>query len=301
MGARFALYRRLPTEASNPASRDIDKRSASEIVDIIDRENARVPRAVAAERARVVAAVEGVAAALKSGGRLVFAGAGTSGRLGVLEAAECPPTFGVEPSRVLGIMAGGRSSVFRAREGAEDDGKEGARAVRRLARRGDAVVGVAASGITPFVRGALGAARGLGCFTVLVTSNFEASVPEAEVVVAPQVGPEVLSGSTRLKSATAAKLVLNTITTAAMIRLGKAYGNWMVDLKPTSFKLRQRGIRIVCDLAGVPPARARRLFDESGGRVKTAVLMARGMNRARAEALLRGHGGWLRPALESLG
>ncbi|MBI5244684.1 MAG: N-acetylmuramic acid 6-phosphate etherase [Elusimicrobia bacterium] len=292
------FYRRLPTEQPNPASRGLDAKSVEEIVRIINAEDAKVPAAVAAQRRKIVQAVEILAEALENGGRVVFAGAGTSGRLGVMEAAECPPTFGTTPSQVRALMAGGRSSVFRAREGAEDDPRDGARRLAKAARKGDAVVGIAASGITPFVRGALAQARRLGCRTILVTSNFRAKAPEAEIVIAPQIGPEVLCGSTRMKSGTAAKLVLNTLTTAAMIRIGKAYRNWMVDLRPTSYKLRQRAVRMVCELGRVGPARGRRLFDEAGSSVKTAVVMARlGLGASEARERLRASGGWLRRAL----
>jgi len=292
------VCRRLPTEQPNPASRDIDRRSAEDIVRMINAEDAKVPAAVAAERRSLVKAVEALAEALRSGHGAVFVGAGTSGRLGILEAAECPPTFGTTPRQVRAVMAGGRSSVFRAKEGAEDDPVDGARQVAKTALPGDVVVGVAASGITPFVRGGLARARRMGCRTVLVTSNFRASVPEADIVIAPQVGPEVLSGSTRLKSGTAAKLVLNTLTTAAMIRVGKAYRNWMVDLRPTSYKLRQRGIRITADLGQVSPRRAEKLFDEAGGSVKAAVVMARlGLDARSARRRLQAAGGWLRKAL----
>jgi N-acetylmuramic acid 6-phosphate etherase len=293
------VYRRLPTEQSNPASKDIDSRSASEIVRIINAEDAKVPAAVAAEHKNLVKAVSALAEALAAGHGVVFVGAGTSGRLGILEAAECPPTFGATSRQVRAVMAGGKSSVFRAKEGAEDDPVDGARQAGKAARPGDVVVGVAASGITPFVRGALARARRMGCRTVLVTSNFRAKAPEADIVIAPQVGPEVLSGSTRLKSGTAAKLVLNTLTTAAMIRIGKAYQNWMVDLRPTSYKLRQRGIRIVSDLGRVGPKKAEALFDRAGGSVKSAVLMARlALSAPEARRRLDLAGGWLRKALE---
>ncbi|MFA6029597.1 MAG: N-acetylmuramic acid 6-phosphate etherase [Elusimicrobiota bacterium] len=300
MPSRYAFYGRLPTEQSNPASRGLDLKSTRQIVALLNRQDLLVPRAVARVRGALVKAADAAAEALRRGRGLVMVGAGTSGRMGVLEAAECPPTFGTPRGLIRAVMAGGRSSVFRAREGAEDDPKDGARQLRRVARRGDLVIGIAASGITPFVRGALGAARGLGCRTVLVTSNFRTPVPEAEIVVAPDVGPESLSGSTRMKSGTAAKLVLNTITTAAMVRIGKAYDNWMVDLRPTSYKLRLRGIRIVGHLVGVGPARAAALFDASGGHVKTAVVMGRlRLDRSAARRRIRAAGGRLRDALEA--
>ncbi|MFH2201494.1 MAG: N-acetylmuramic acid 6-phosphate etherase [Elusimicrobiota bacterium] len=293
-------YRRLPTEQPNPASRNIDARRTLDIVRIMQREDARVPRATARAAANIARAVELIARSLRDGGRLIFVGAGTSGRLGVIEAAECPPTFGTPPGLVRAIMAGGRGAVFRSKEGAEDDAQDGGRRARAVIRRGDVVVGIAASGITPFVRGALAAARRAGCRTVLVTSNTRRQAQPADVRIAVGVGPEVLTGSTRLKAATAAKLVLNTLTTAAMIRLGKVYDHWMVDLKPSSRKLRQRALRILCDLGRVDAARARRLLRDAGGSVKTAVLMSRrGLSAAAANRRLRGCAGSLRAALEN--
>lgn len=296
---RAASYRRLPTEQHNPASRDIDTLDSAGILRIIHREDARVPAAVAACTREIARAVEAAVACLRRGGRLFFVGAGTSGRLGVLEAAECPPTFGIPPGLVRALMAGGPSAVFRSKEGAEDDAREGGRRVRSLARRGDMVVGVAASGITPFVRGALAQARRLGCRTALVTSNASIPAPGAQIVISPRVGPEVLSGSTRLKSGTAAKLVLNALTTASMIRLGKAFGHWMVDLKPVSLKLRARAVRIVCDLGRVSPARARSLLGRARWDAQAAVLMARlGAGPEQARRRLEAGGGSLRKALE---
>ena len=299
---RSGIYGLLPTEQPNPRTRDIDRASTLTVVLKINREDARVAAAVGREAGRIARAAGLVADALRRGRRVFLFGAGTSGRLGVLEAAECPPTFGTEPGLIQAVMAGGRSSVFRSREGAEDDLADGERQARKRLKRGDVVVGVAASGVTPFVRGALRAARRLNCPTILVTSNERPPMPEAQVVISPRVGPEVIAGSTRMKSGTAAKLVLNTLTTAAMIRLGKVYDHWMVDLKPTSRKLRLRAVRIVCDLGRVGPARAAALFDESGGNVKTAVLAARlaGPTAGRAAAARRALaacGGSLRKAL----
>src|SRR5499427_6148248 len=246
-------YARLATERANPRSRALDLLRPREIAALMNREDRRAVLAVGRVRAEIAAAVALVVAALARGGRLLFVGAGTSGRLGVLEAAECPPTFGTPPRLVRAVMAGGRSSVFRAAEGAEDDARAGARAMRRLARRGDVVVGVAASGVTPFVRAALAAARGRDAATVLVTCNPTVSRRAAGVVVALAVGPEVLAGSTRLKAGTATKLALNTLTTATFVRLGKVYGNRMVDLRPRSVKLRARAQRLVAELGRVGP------------------------------------------------
>lgn len=298
-GAKRARYRRLPTESANPAAARVDVKNSAAIVRLINREDARVPAAVAREAASIAAAVDAIVGSLAAGGRLLFLGAGTSGRLGVIEAAECPPTFGTPPSRVRAVMAGGRGSMFKAKEGAEDDAEDGAAQVRRRVRRGDAVVGIAASGVTPFVRGGLTAAKRAGCRTILITSNPKSPFRAADVVIAPRVGPEFIAGSTRLKSATAAKLVLNTLTSASFIRLGKVYDQWMVDLKPTNEKLKIRGARIVAHLGGVSARRAEALFRESGLHVKTAVVMARlGLTRAAARRRLRERGGSLRRVLE---
>lgn len=296
MADRFRL---LPTEQSNPASRGLDKRPLKDLVAVICREDAVVPRAVAKEAPRIAKAAEYAAAALANGGRVVFVGAGTSGRLGVLEAAEIPPTFGTSPSSVKAIMAGGRAAVFKSKEGAEDDAKEGARRIRKETKRGDLVVGIAASGVTPFVRGALLEARRRGCKTAFITANNRALPNIADVIIAPRTGAEVLAGSTRLKSGTAAKLVLNAMTTAAMSRLNKVYDNWMVDLKPTNKKLVARAVRVIGHLGGVGQAEAERLFTDSGRHVKTAVVMARkSLDRRAARKLLALKGGSLRRALE---
>jgi N-acetylmuramic acid 6-phosphate etherase len=292
------VYARLPTEQPNPRTRDIDRRSTREVVRLIAAEDARVPAAVAKVGREVARGADLVAAALSNGGGALFLGAGTSGRLAVLEAAECPPTFNTAPRQVRAVIAGGRRSVFRAKEGAEDDPALGRRAAAS-ARRGDVVVGVAASGVTPFVRAALAEARRRGAATVLVTSNGRPHGVRADIVIAPDVGPEVVTGSTRLKSGTAAKLVLNALTTAAMIRIGKVHDHWMVDLKPTSRKLRLRGERIVSELGGAAPARARALLRAAGGGVKAAVVMARrGGDAGAARARLSAAGGVLRRALE---
>jgi len=292
---------KLTTEKRNPRTADIDRRSVLEIVDAINAEDARVAGAVQKERRRIAAGVEIIVEGFRRGGRLFYVGAGTSGRLGVLDAAECPPTFGTRPSQVQGIIAGGRRALVRAIEGAEDRPADGAAALdRKRVRPADVVVGIAACGLTPFVRGALRRARRIGCATIFVTCSPEArtAVP-ADVVINPVVGPEVVTGSTRMKAGTATKLVLNTLTTAAMIRTGKVYGNWMVDLKATNEKLRDRSERIVMALTGLPRPKARRLLAAAGGEVKTAIVMhARDVDRTGARKLLADAGGSLRAAIE---
>ncbi len=298
-------YERLPTERVNRASRALDRLSALEIAALMNREDRRAVAAVGRVRRDLAAAVELIVDALRRGGRLVFVGAGTSGRLGVLEAAECPPTFGTRPGQVQAIMAGGRGAVFRSREGAEDDARAARRAVRARVRRGDVVVGVSASGVTPFAAAALAEARRRGAGTVLVACNpavlrgRTARALGAMVVIAPGPGAEVLAGSTRLKAGTATKLVLNTLTTASMTRLGKVYGNRMVDMQPRSAKLRARAARLVAEVAGVSPARARTLLAAARGSARLAIVMARrGLSAPAAARALAEAGGSLRAALQ---
>ena len=291
-------YERLATERVNPRSRSLDRLSPRAIATLMNREDRRAVAAVGRVAPAIAAAVERIVASLARGGRLVFVGAGTSGRLGVLEAAECPPTFGTPRTLVQAIMAGGRASVFRSREGAEDDARAARRAVRARVRRGDVVVGVSASGVTPFVRTALAAAAARGAATILVACN-ATRAPGRALLIAPTPGPEVLAGSTRLKAGTATKLVLNTLTTASMTRLGKVYGNRMVDLQPRSAKLRARAERLVAEIAGIDTRRARRALRQARGRVRVAIVMVRRDLPADAAArALRAAGGSLRSVLE---
>jgi N-acetylmuramic acid 6-phosphate etherase len=290
----------LLTERVNPRSAELDRLSPLEAVDLMNREDASVAAAVAAERLHVAAAVELVTAAFRAGGRLIYVGAGTSGRLGVLDASECPPTFHSPPEQVRAIIAGGPSAVFAAVEGAEDDAAAGERAVCDIAAgRHDVVLGIAAGGTTPFVLAALAAAKRRGAGTVFLAC-VEGPRDLADVVIRPLTGPEVLTGSTRLKAGTATKLVLNTISTLAMVGLGKVHGNLMVDLRATNRKLEDRAARIVSRLTGLSRAEAFPLISDAGGRVKTAVVMhKRGVTRPEAEALLDRFGGRLRDALEA--
>jgi len=277
-------YDRLPTERANPRTRDLDRLSPREVARRMHRADEEAIRAVGRAAPAIAGAVELIVDSLSHGGRLVFVGAGTSGRLGVLEAAECPPTFGTQPSLVQAVIAGGRNAVFRSAEGAEDDAAEGARQLRRRAREGDVVVGIAASGVTPFVRGALGEARRRGARTILVTCNPRVPRQVARVVIALAVGPEVLAGSTRLKAGTATKVTLNALTTATFTRLGKVYGNRMVDLRPRSAKLRARACRLVALVGKVSVPAAAELLRQAGGSAKLAIIMARlhvGANDAR--------------------
>jgi N-acetylmuramic acid 6-phosphate etherase len=282
-------WQNLPTEAMNPRSLDIDTMSTREIVALMGREDEGVVRAVRATAPAIVAAVDAIARVLESGGRVFFVGAGTSGRLGVLEAAEVPPTFGTPPSLVQAIIAGGEGSVFRAREGAEDDYADGAAQLERRQVTGrDAVVGISASGVTEFVRGALDRARKAGARRVLVTCRPGRGLrPLADIVITPQVGPEIVTGSTRLKAGTATKMVLNMLTTVPMIRVGKTYGNLMVDVRTGSAKLKDRATRMVSMVTGLRRDEALALLERAGWSVKTAIVMARtGDTRRGAERRL---------------
>jgi len=293
-------WQSLPTEAINPATLAIDRLSPVDIVEGMMAEDRKMLAAVQREKERIAVGIDIITQALRTHGRVFFVGAGTSGRLGVLEAAECPPTFGTPRRLVQAIIAGGHAAVFRSREGAEDDARAAARAVGTRVRPGDVVVGVSASGVTPFVRAALATARRRGARTVLVACNPPPTRgARADVVIAPAPGPEVLAGSTRLKAGTATKLVLNTLTTATMARLGKVYGNRMVDLQPRSAKLRERAVRLIAEIAGVRPLLARRALAESGGSVRVAIVIARyGLSRRRAARVLRDAGGSLRGVLQ---
>ena len=269
------------------------------VVTLVLDEDRRALAAAARAAPAVARAAERVARSLAQGGRVLLLGAGTSGRLGVLEAAECPPTFGTAPASIVAAMAGGRGAVFRAVEGAEDSAASGRREARRLRPR-DVLVGVSASSLTPFVRGALAEARARGAGTILITCAPARALRRlAAVVVAVPTGPEVLTGSTRLKAGSATKAVLNALTTAAMVRLGKTYDNLMVDLRPGSAKLRDRRRRVVMLAAGVPEARATALLRAAGGDAKTAIVMAkRRVSAAAARTRLRAARGRVRKALE---
>ncbi len=289
------------TERRNPRSVQIDLASPRELVDLIAAEDATVPAAVAREAEAIARALDLVEAAFRAGGRLIYVGAGTSGRLGVLDAAECPPTFGTPPGMVLGIIAGGSGALLKAVEGAEDDVNLGIAAMdeRRVGGE-DVVVGIAASGVTPFVRAALGRAQTLGARTVLLAcAEPPALLAETcDVCIVVRTGPEVVTGSTRMKAGTATKLVLNTLTTGAMVRLGKTYGNLMVDLQSTNAKLVDRGERIVMEVAGVDRTRAREALEAAGGKVRTAIVVARlGVTAEEAERRLAAHDHRLRAVI----
>jgi N-acetylmuramic acid 6-phosphate etherase len=289
------------TERRNPRTASIDLASPLEIADVINAEDRLVPDAVATQLEQIGRAIEIAEQTFRSGGRLFYVGAGTSGRLGVLDASEIPPTFGADPEMVQGIIAGGLPALTRAQEGAEDVVENGAREIEaRNVGPKDFVIGIAASGTTPYVHAAVARAKELGASTGMVAcSALSAEVlSTVDVPIVPIVGPEVVTGSTRMKAGTATKLVLNMITTGAMIRLGKTYGNLMVDLRATNNKLKDRSERIVIEVCGVSRERARELIEEADKSVKTAIVMQKlGVGRDEALAALERAGGVIRRAI----
>jgi N-acetylmuramic acid 6-phosphate etherase len=283
-------WQSLPTEAINPSTLAIDKLDAADIVEVMFNEDRKMLTAVHREKERIAVGVDILAQALRRGGRVVFVGAGTSGRLGILESAEMPTTFGTSQSMVQAIMAGGRNAFVRAKEGVEDNYEEGARSINRLRpTRKDVVVGVSASGMTQFVRGALTRARRAGSKIIFVTCDPRTELQTfVDLTIAPAVGPEVIAGSTRLKAGTATKIVLNMLTTAAMIRIGKTYGNLMVDVQMGSEKLRDRARRIVSMVTGIAYDEADQLLRQAHWNVKAAIVMQKsGLTYQRAVTRLR--------------
>jgi N-acetylmuramic acid 6-phosphate etherase len=292
----------LLTESRNPRSEAIDTLSPSEIVRLMNAEDARVVEAVAAESSAIATAIEWAADRLRRGGRIIYVGAGTSGRLGVLDAAECPPTFSTPPEMVVGLIAGGSGALTRAIEGAEDDPDRGAADLEAInVGPDDMVVGIATSGRTPYVLGAVAAAKRRGAATVGIACNRPSLLGEAvDLDIAPLVGPEVIAGSTRLKAGTATKMILNMISTGAMVGIGKTLGNRMVDMKSSNEKLRIRARRMLRELAGVDDETARETLSRCGGRLKPALVVAMaGVGPDEAEALLQAHGGQVRAAVEA--
>jgi len=298
--SRTLTVEALTTEAINPALADIDALDTETRLRLINAEDATVAAAVGREIPQIARAVQRAAASLRSGGRLIYVGAGTSGRLGVLDAAECPPTFGVSPQMVQGLIAGGSGAMFRAVEGAEDDPDLGAAAIIEAdVSERDTVVGISASGQAPFVLGALRQAVKRGAATVALTNNRPSEVEAiAAVTIAVVVGPEILAGSTRLKSGTAQKMVLNMISTGAMIEIGKTYGNLMVDVQASNRKLRARAVRIIRQVTGATAERAEAALTSAGGSAKVAIVtLQTGATPDEARQRLAHAGGFLRRAL----
>lgn len=301
-GQRGSKWSSLGTEQRNARSESLDRESPEDVVRLlVEEDRVGLDRVLACIDLIATASIW-FAEAYGGGGTVLFVGAGTSGRLGVLEAAECPPTFNTDPARIRAEIAGGSNAVFRSEEGAEDRESDGRAAAATLGS-GDLLVGLSASSVTPFVRAGLEEARRRGARSVLVTCAAASAVPDdvADLVIALDTGAEILTGSTRLKAGSATKAVLNAISTGAMVRLGKVYGNRMVDVQPSCRKLEDRARRIVAELGEVEPAAAQAAIDATGGRVKPAVLMARaGLSLEQAEAVLERAGGALRPALDAV-
>jgi N-acetylmuramic acid 6-phosphate etherase len=292
----------LETEKRNPATNAIDRMSALEIARAMNAEDATVAGAVERELSQIAAAIEGITARLRRGGRLVYMGAGTSGRLGVLDASECPPTFSTPPELVVGWIAGGPEALTRSIEGAEDSAEAGRADAARLGiTSADTLVGIAASGRTPYVLGAVAYAKEQGALTVGLACNRGTPLEGVvDIMIAPVVGPEVIGGSTRLKAGTAQKMVLNMLSTGAMILLGKTYGNLMVDVQPTNGKLRRRAVAIVAQATGLPDTEAETLLRDSHDDVKTAIVAAlAGVAPTEARTRLVAAGGVVRAALEA--
>jgi len=299
----FRELQTLTTEARNPRSTDLDRMSAGDVLRLINEEDRRVPEIVAGELPHIEQAVQLVVSAFRSGGRLIYVGAGTSGRLGVLDAAECPPTFGADPNQVQGIMAGGERALVRAVEGAEDDAGAGVKAIAETdVGPNDVVLGIAASRRTPFVLAAVAEARRRGAKTVYLTMNARSTIDfPVDVAICPVVGPEVLMGSTRMKSGIAQKMVLTMITTTAYVLVGKTYENMMVDLMATSAKLRERAKRVVMTVTGVDYERAEAVLKDAKGSVKVAVVMIlAGASADEAMRRLEHAGGFVRRAIETI-
>ena len=299
-GSSTVDLQHLVSEGRNPRSMNIDVVSTSELLVIINAEDRLVPEAVGKTLPEITRAVDAIVRAFGEGGRLIYIGAGTSGRLGVLDASECPPTFGVPAGMVIGLIAGGRDAVTNAQEGAEDRADDGAADLRNIGLNGrDVVVGIAVSGRTPYVIGALDFARRTGSKTVAVTCNPASVIAKnADISIAPVVGPEVLTGSTRLKSGTAQKLVLNMLSTASMVRIGKTYQNLMVDMIASNEKLVARAVSIVMEATGCTPEEARLALDRTGRNAKLAILVVlTGKPADEARRDLENAGGFLRRAL----
>lgn len=288
----------IPTETVNPRTKKLDSSTPAQIARMINEEDFNAARAVKKAAPAIAKAITLAAETFLAGHKIIFMGAGTSGRLGVLEAAECVPTFGTKPSQIVGIMAGGKSAMFRAKEGAEDDAVQGGKDALKIAKKGDFIFGLTASGITPYVLGALKAAKKAGCSTALIACNAKADHSDADIFIHLPTGPEALNGSTRMKAGSATKMALNAITTGAMARAGKAYGNLMVDVRPTNKKLVRRAIRLIRAVSGADEKTAEKLLKTSGQNVKTAIVMhKKGLNKTEAEKLLKRHKGFLKETL----
>lgn len=294
---------KLTTESRNKDTLNIDKVSTLDMVKIINNEDKKVAAAVEAELPKIAEAIDEIVKGMHKGGRLIYIGAGTSGRLGILDASECPPTYGVSEDLVQGVIAGGKEAIFRAKEGAEDSKELAVEDLKnRNLNENDVVVGLAASGRTPYVIGGLEYANEIGAVTVSITCNKDSEVSKvAKISIAPVVGPEVVTGSTRLKSGTAQKLVLNMLSTGAMIKLGKVYGNLMVDVRATNEKLVERAKKIVCEATGVEREKAENILKETDFDVKLSIFMILSeLNKDEAKKILDANKGYIAEALKSI-
>ncbi len=294
------MMKSIPTtEQINPRTARLDQKTPRQLASLFNAEDFQAARAVKAAGNEIAAVIVLAAQAYQTKHKIIFIGAGTSGRLGVLEAAECVPTFGTKPSQIIGLIAGGQKALFRSQEGAEDNLAAGANDIAKHTTAGDLIIGLAASGNTPYVQGGLQKARHLGAHTVLISCNAQANTTYADVHIYLPTGPEALTGSTRMKAATATKMTLNAITTGAMALSGKTYGNLMIDVKPTNQKLIARAVRLVAALTQTDEKTARRLLTASQNRVKTAVVMYhKKCTRLQAENRLKKHNGFLAGALD---
>ncbi|MDA0987216.1 MAG: N-acetylmuramic acid 6-phosphate etherase [Bacteroidetes bacterium] len=305
----FSSLLHLKTESRNTKSKNLDLMSVENILDLINKEDSRITKSIKKEKSKIKKVVSVVVNSFLTGGRLIYVGAGTSGRLGILDAAECPPTFGVSSKMVLGLIAGGKKAVFKSQEGAEDNVKLGSLNIKKInVNNKDVVCGIAASLRTPFVFGALKEAKIRGAKTVLITTNprkvlnsptYSYLKKFVDISVCAEVGPEVLMGSTRMKSGTAQKLILNMITTTSFVRIGKTYENMMVDLQLTNNKLRERAKKIIMLITGVGYKDAEKFLSISGGHVKTAIIMIKTKtSKSSAQKLLQQAGGFVRSAIK---
>lgn len=290
----------IPTETINPRTRRLGIATPLQITRMIGAEDMRAAQAVKKAAPAIARAINQAAKTYLSGHKIIFIGAGTSGRLGVLEAVECVPTFGTKPSEIIGILAGGEKAMFRSQEGAEDNAPQGAKDLLHYAKKGDFVIGLTASGTTPYVFGALQAAQKIGCATALVACNGKADTTHVDIFIFLPTGPEALSGSTRMKAGTATKMALNAITTGAMARAGKVYGNLMIDVQPTNQKLIRRAVRLIGTVANTDEKTAESLLNAAGKSVKTAIVMhVKQCSRTQAEKLLKQHNGFLQEVLRA--
>ncbi|MBZ6005009.1 N-acetylmuramic acid 6-phosphate etherase [Paraclostridium bifermentans] len=294
---------KLTTESRNQNTLNIDKVSTLEMVKMINEEDKKVANAIEIELPQIAEAIDGIVERMQKGGRLIYIGAGTSGRLGILDASECPPTYGVSEELVQGLIAGGQEAIFRAKEGAEDSKELAVLDLKdKHLNENDTVVGIAASGRTPYVIGGLEYANKIGALTISVTCNADSQVAkEAKIAISPVVGAEVVTGSTRLKSGTAQKLVLNMLSTGSMIKMGKVYGNLMVDVKATNEKLVERSKKIVCEATGVSFKEAETILNETGFDVKLSIFMIlSNLEKEEAKVILEMNNGYIAKALKNI-